>query len=258
MSNEIKFSFPVKPADKIVFNLFNKLSYYLIPKWRLRNIFLASYLIKIIDRYKIDCIFDIGANTGQFGIFLIKQVGFKGKIISFEPAKKCFEELEKNAKKYSNWEVYHLAVSDKREEKVLHLTDASVLNSFKKPVTESHPDYTAGVKVTGEESVQCLPLDEFFKENNINPANCLLKSDTQGYDDVVVNSLGEYISKLPVIMAEVSVQTYYEDCMLYTEFIKMMANKNFELANLHPVTFDRFLRVVEFDALFINCQQSEK
>ena len=49
--------------------------------------------IKIVENYQIDTIFDIGANIGQYSINM-RHLGFKGKIISFEPMKKAFEVLD--------------------------------------------------------------------------------------------------------------------------------------------------------------------
>lgn len=251
MSNEIRFAFPTNPLAKGVFSLFKKFSYFLIPDWRLRELFLSSYLIKLFERYQIESVLDVGANTGQFGKYLREQVGFKGRILSIEPASGCIPELKRVAARFGNWEVLQCGVSERKETRVLHLTQASVLSSFRDPAAKMHPDYVKGMTAVGEEQVECLPLGEIVRDSGVNLAHCFLKSDTQGFDPEVINSLGELISELPCAMAEVSVQRYYEDCMLYTEFIALMEGKGFDLGYLHPVTLDKKLKVVEFDAIFL-------
>ena len=57
--------------------------------------------ITLIKHHNIDVILDIGANIGQYGSEM-RNLGFKGEIISFEPMKKAFSKLEKNSSKDSN------------------------------------------------------------------------------------------------------------------------------------------------------------
>ena len=42
--------------------------------------------IELLRKYKVDFVFDVGANTGQYASQL-RKAGYKGKILSFVPCK---------------------------------------------------------------------------------------------------------------------------------------------------------------------------
>ena len=52
------------------------------------------YIVKTLNRFKIDTVIDIGANEGQFAQNIIKY-GYKKEIISFEPIKSIHKILKK-------------------------------------------------------------------------------------------------------------------------------------------------------------------
>ena len=57
--------------------ILDKLGLFIIAKWRMKDYFLTKRLQKIILKYQIDCIVDVGANIGQYATYLRKQVGYK-------------------------------------------------------------------------------------------------------------------------------------------------------------------------------------
>ena len=54
---------------------------------------LTKHLSNVLLSRNIDCIFDVGANSGQYGVFL-RALGYKGHIISFEPIGSVFNMLK--------------------------------------------------------------------------------------------------------------------------------------------------------------------
>src|SRR5665647_1788535 len=59
-------------------------------------------LVKQINHNGIDMIFDIGANTGQFGELMYK-LGYKGKMVSFEPLTAAYNILISTSKSIDGW-----------------------------------------------------------------------------------------------------------------------------------------------------------
>ena len=51
-------------------------------------------IINLLEKHNIDTIIDCGANNGLYGKNL-RELGFEGRIISFEPIKSLYLELEK-------------------------------------------------------------------------------------------------------------------------------------------------------------------
>jgi hypothetical protein len=85
---------------KLIRNALNKCGFDLI---RTRNSHddLTEHLANVLLSRNIDCIFDLGANSGQHGLFL-RELDCKGYIISFEPVSSVFKFLKKITRKTIN------------------------------------------------------------------------------------------------------------------------------------------------------------
>ena len=55
----------------------------------------------LLDKYDVDLILDVGANSGQSAHYF-RTIGYNGKIISFEPIRDLFHQLQKLADTDSN------------------------------------------------------------------------------------------------------------------------------------------------------------
>ena len=60
--------------------------------------------IRMLKYHNVNLIFDVGANTGQFGL-LLRDFGFDGEIVSFEPLSDARIGLLKNSKNDRFWKV---------------------------------------------------------------------------------------------------------------------------------------------------------
>ena len=49
--------------------------------WKLMEL---ETLSRFLSDFQVDCVLDVGANTGQYGVRL-RQIGYRGLIVSFEP-----------------------------------------------------------------------------------------------------------------------------------------------------------------------------
>lgn len=89
----------------------------------------SEHLSSIFTAKNIDCIIDVGANSGQFGLF-IRELGFNGYIVSLEPIKSVYNILEATAKADDKWICYNLALGDKKEKKTLNVYKSTSFSSF--------------------------------------------------------------------------------------------------------------------------------
>lgn len=65
-----------------------------------------------LELQAIDTVLDVGANDGGFAKSLI-EVGFRGRIISFEPLPRAYDELVSAASRIRNWSAApRMALSD--------------------------------------------------------------------------------------------------------------------------------------------------
>ena len=90
----------------------NSLGYDVV---KLRNS-MSTHLSNVLAAKRIDCVLDVGANAGQYGQFL-REIGFKGKIVSFEPVAAVYQRLENAARTDEGWFCYNLALGDEAQQK---------------------------------------------------------------------------------------------------------------------------------------------
>ena len=60
--------------------------------------------ISMLRTHNVNLIFDVGANAGQFGV-LLREIGFDGKIISFEPLSDARESLLNISRNDPMWQI---------------------------------------------------------------------------------------------------------------------------------------------------------
>jgi len=58
----------------------------------------------VLTEQKVNMVFDVGANTAQFGRKL-REAGYRGRIVSFEPLSSVWDQLSAESKNDPLWEV---------------------------------------------------------------------------------------------------------------------------------------------------------
>ena len=166
----------------------------------------------------VDTLFDIGAATGGYATN-IKELGYRKKIISFEPLKNAYEILKKNASKYDNWLVNHYALGNEDTKCILNVAGNSDSSSILNMLPE-HFNNDPSSKYTRQEEIEIKKLDTVFnsfcsKENVV-----MLKIDVQGFEKNVLDGAKETLPYVSVIQVEMSLVPLYENQMLFFEMIQ--------------------------------------
>ena len=92
-----------------------------------------------IKKVKTNIIFDIGANTGQFGLE-VRQRGYEGKIISFEPLTIARKKLLENVSGDISWIVHdRTAIGDYMGVIEINISKNSFSSSVL-PILNAHSD----------------------------------------------------------------------------------------------------------------------
>ena len=68
-----------------------------------------QFLRRLLKGLKVDCVFDVGANEGQYASEL-RLIGYRGTIVSFEPSPRSFERLSEVSEKDPDWHVFDFAL----------------------------------------------------------------------------------------------------------------------------------------------------
>ena len=74
----------------------------------------------LFKHFKINKIFDVGASIGHYTKTL-REIGYKGEIVSFEPLANKFKTLAITAKNDANWTTLNIALGNKDEETFINV-----------------------------------------------------------------------------------------------------------------------------------------
>jgi FkbM family methyltransferase len=198
-------------------------------------------LIKIVDQFsnsyrlslafkekKIDYVFDIGANEGQFAQEL-RYYGFKNKIISFEPLIEEHKKLVLNSSKDSKWNVYRrIAIGNKNSQNVINVSKNSVSSSILN-INKTHIDNAPDSKFVDQQIIEEKKLEDIFYELDIKESNLFIKIDTQGYETQVLEGAEKIIKRFKGILVEVSLTELYENQKTWLYIIQKIESLGFKI-----------------------------
>lgn len=206
-------------------------------------------LRRMLNMLSIDCVLDVGANHGQFGN-LLRDIGYEGWIVSFEPVREPFKDLSIQAIARPPWRVFQYALGSKNGQAEINLIESDDMTSFLTPLgpTEAIPEN----RVVGKESVEVRRLDSIFDEcmAGIDARNIYLKIDTQGFDIEVLRGAEGVLPQLKGAQTEVSFIPIYHRMPHHIESILAFEARGFSVVDFMPVSRDEGgLLMVEMDCI---------
>lgn len=205
-------------------------------------------LTTMLAHHKIDCVLDVGANTGQFAGAL-RKAGFRGKIVSFEPLSAAHSQLREAAADDPGWEVApRVAVGDSAGEIEIHIAGNSVSSSVL-GMLDSHRAAAPSSAYVGAERTAVQTLDELVAARLDPDSRVFIKIDTQGYESQVLDGATTTLSRARGVQLELSLLPLYEGQALYDELLDRVRNLGFEIWSIWPALYDpESGRMVQADA----------
>lgn len=215
---------------------------------------MASHLRALFARFQINCVFDVGANEGQYRNFLRRRCGYTGEILSFEPVRQTFTVLQNRASRDPKWRVFNFALGAANEAKTFHVMTDTRLSSFLEPQASGCSSLDHSNVMDHHETATVRRLDTLISELAAQHdfSRVYLKMDTQGYDLVVMAGLGAETKRIVALQSEISVKPIYQRMPNYSESLHQLSERGFEVTGLFPVIRDELYRVIEFDCVAIN------
>jgi FkbM family methyltransferase len=203
--------------------------------WDLRRIehFGEPTLADFLRLQAIDLVLDVGANEGQFAIEL-REAGYSGDIMSFEPIASAYEKLAANAARDPKWQACKVALGDRRSIAKIEITALSVFSSMQ-PQAERLRDWHPGTKIVGSERVEIVPLDSIV--HPVPDRRIFLKVDTQGSEERILAGAQNVLSQACGVQLELPVVHFYENVWSLTDAIAFMERAGFVIAQLRPVVY---------------------
>ena len=239
---------------KSIVDLARLRGYELIPAWSLDKQPLVRHLKALLEKYRIDCVLDVGGNMGQYHDLIRDDVGFVGTIVSFEPVSKYVSILRDKARADPAWKICDYALGCKDEIATINVTKSPGLNSFLAPRTDVLPNFWNDDSISGTESVRVRMLDSVFEElrRELRFQAPYLKLDTQGFDLEALRGSAQALTQVRALQTEASVRPLYAGMPDHLEVLKYTESIGFELSGMFSVSHDDAMRLIEFDCVMVN------
>ncbi|WP_145596195.1 FkbM family methyltransferase [Candidatus Pelagibacter sp. FZCC0015] len=244
---------------KIVKKIINNLGYDIkkLDK-EFKNPSLDDLLKEKIDENPM--IFDVGGNKGQ-SVTKFKKIFKKPIIHSFEPIKSEIEIMSEKFKNDQDVKLNNFALGESIGEKNFNITAQTGASSFNKinknskwAEVRSKEEKTTVNEFSKLTKVKISTLDKYFNSENINHID-LLKIDTQGYEDKVLEGSIETLSKnkIKAIVTEVVFDNCYEKYFSFSDIEKFLLPNNFRMVGIYLYSNSLFNNLTFFaDVFYLN------
>jgi FkbM family methyltransferase len=220
-------------------------------KWELHQLPEREHLKKFFEHFGVDCVFDVGANEGQYAERLRDAVGFTGAIISYEPIPELAAQLRRKAARDPNWHVVEAALDRTGGTARFNVMAGMDFSSLHTPAADQIQMIADLNSVARVIEVQRTTLaDEFARwRDELGFQRPFLKLDTQGNDVPVVESAGALISEFVGLQSELSIRPIYDGSAGFVEALDTYRQAGFELSALVPNTAGHFPVLLEMDCI---------
>ncbi len=196
--------------------------------------------------YKINCVLDVGANSGQFATNL-RRIGYRGHIVSFEPVPAAFAMAAARFKRDPCWRGHNVALGKEKGQLPFHIAlDSTAMSSLHTPIDRGWNIRTIDVFVNTLDNLMNDIL-EFASES----PRMFLKMDTQGYDLQVVQGAAQSIGSILGLQSELSVIPTYQGMPSYLEALTCYEHLGFQLVGISPAMTDPQGRIGELNCVMV-------
>lgn len=192
-----------------------------------------QYLLK---QFRIDLVLDVGANTGDFAAQL-RELGYIGRIVSFEPLTSAFQVLQRRAARDGKWTALNHALGDDATTTEINVAGNSSSSSLLN-MLPSHLKASPESEYIARQTIRVETLDSVFSGVCPPGATIYLKIDTQGFEDRVLNGAEKSLSLIDTIQIELSLVPLYENGVLFPQIYESLTAKGYRLVSLEPVFSD--------------------
>ncbi|UUO02941.1 FkbM family methyltransferase [Mycolicibacterium novocastrense] len=211
----------------------------------------VALLVRLLGAHRVEVVLDVGANAGRYG-FELRQAGYRGRIVSFEPLREPFELLHRRVASDPLWDALPYALGDHEGVATLNVAANAGESSSILPMLDTHVDAYPSAGYVGTEDVEMRTVDSIAAQLLSRGQNVFLKADVQGYEKPVLAGARETLAQSCVgIQLELSMVPLYDGGMLYREALDFAEQHGFALMGIIPGFTDvRNGRMLQADGVF--------
>ena len=195
-------------------------------------------LSTLLELYGVDTVFDIGANIGNSGEYL-RNIGFKGRIVSFEPVTDQYRRLEQQAARDPRWFCEQLAIGDTRTELEINVSGGGGSASSFLVMTDTIKENAPELRYTGRERVRVETIDSLIDRYYPEGDRLFLKLDVQGYERKVLDGAAQSLHRVVGMKIELSLVSSYENEVLIYDMLPHLYGLGFRLHGIEAAWSNR-------------------
>ncbi|MFE9556366.1 FkbM family methyltransferase [Streptomyces sp. NPDC006692] len=180
----------------------------------------ADDLVRLLGRYEIDLVIDVGAHRGDFGVRL-REAGYRGRIVSFEPLREARAELRHRAALDDTWSVLPYALGDRTGTATLNVSGHCGPASSFLEMLPRHRAAAPRTAYTGDVIVETRRLDELWEQVTAPGERIFLKLDVQGYEAQVLRGVGEFADEICGLRIGAPLVPLFKGAPLFDELLAL-------------------------------------
>jgi FkbM family methyltransferase len=188
--------------------------------------------MRLLSTHGITVVLDVGANVGQYAMEL-RALGYRGRIVSFEPLRDAFSELQRMARRDALWDVVNVGLGDTEETMTINRAANSYSSSFLKMLS-AHLKSAPDSAYVGVQDAEMRTLDSVAPAYVRAEDRVFLKIDTQGYEYRVLKGASQLLPQLVGIQLEMSLVPLYEGELTFASVMGYVVDRGFTLMSLEP------------------------
>jgi FkbM family methyltransferase len=211
-------------------------------------------LSELLRLYRVETVFDVGANAGMSGRYF-RNLGFKGKLVSFEPVGRYYKLLTREADGDSLWTCENAALADAEGEQEINVSGgeggaSSFLNKTGE-TWESAPEFD----YVGRERVRVTTVDAAAAKHYPEGDRLFMKLDVQGYERKVLEGAKQTMPRIVGLRVELSVSQTYEGEPSMFEMMSYLYGLGFHLCAVEAAWSNATTReIYQMDGVFFRVE----
>ncbi len=203
---------------------------------------------RLLERYNVDLVLDVGANVGQFGSSL-RDIGYTGRIVSFEPLAGAYAQLAAEAQNDPFWDTQNIGLADYDGTGLINRSKRTVFSSLA-GVNSTATRVYEGAAVVAQEQIEVRRLESVFSDVRRDSRAVLLKSDTQGFEKQVLQGASGCLTEIAGLHLELSYEPLYEGELMFDAMVQYVRGLGFELLFLEPLLHRETNRILQGNGTF--------
>jgi FkbM family methyltransferase len=212
----------------------------------------ARHLRDYLLQMEINVVLDVGAYIGDYAREL-RQVGYQGQIISFEPVPASYERLYAAMHNDSLWLGQPFGLSDENREALINTHSSGNFNSLLSLREDAQRAYSLDPAGWDQTRIQLRRLDAVLPRliDGIRSPRVFVKLDTQGHDVSVVKGASGMLGVIVGLQSELPAVEIYDGMSSMPAALSYYAGCGFVPVGFYPVnTFGSLHITPEFDVIF--------